>query len=342
MKAYEFKISEILCIEVNKNFNDIITMEKNKEAVNHSYNISLDMEGFNEYMSSNEILEEKFDTYTYLDRVRMGMENYSLSNHTLNLELDSTTEKDNLTKKDIEKAIAVLNESLQEQVDEVLGSDLELYIAEKEEEGHYDKLVDFSNEIRKNVIDRLKQERPNDYFVLLGHERVPSDLDQRQKTDRHSSGSFFLSIAKEGTKKRKQLEELLGKSEFVIDYSFKGTHNDRVSIIVNQPALDILKQVSTEETEKFYKIKTNPDFEVRKHDEFIEKNSNKKGGLMDVYFNEFKREITVVENNKKRIVGINEETNDKTLNFAIDVVDNALKEKMKMSNLDKLKKRRKI
>ena len=129
-------------------------------------------------------------------------------------------------------------------------------------------------------------------------------------------------------------------SEFVTNCYFNGTHKDVINIEVTESAKQIFNQVAKEETEKFYKEPAFPNVEVRKYDQFIEKNSNLKGGAMDVYFNEYKREVVVVEGKNSRTVGLNEETADKTLKEAVDIVDRHLQEKIKQEKIKSLSAKR--
>ena len=344
-KAYKFKKSDILAITIEKTFDNIEDMEKNDNVSNGNLVIELDMEGFNDYMKNDEILSEEFDTNDYLEEVEKLMHDYFINNHTLNLNITKEFNGDNVTKKDITEAIDLLNDCLQEEIDSELGSELEIYINKKEEEAHNGLTIDFSNDIRSRVRDRLRSERPKDYFIFTNHSNVLSSFDMKQQNEDYltTSGDFGLSNFRPNTKKREEVERILSNSDFVIDYKYSGVHNDRLHITVNKQAKDILKQICLEETQKYYSEKSQLDYQTKENEKFIEKSGNHKGGLMDVYYNKSKNKVIIIENSGTKQIDLNEQTEDKSLLSAINIVDDYLKEEAKLEKINKIKtKKRKM
>lgn len=344
MKGYEFKESDILNIRVDKSFENIEDLENNENLVDFELTLELDLENFNEYISNNEVLEEEIDTLYLFDEIEKSMENVFMQNHTLNLKVNKKIEGE-VSREVIMEIIEEINELIQENFDQKLGSDLELYINRKEEEAHYEKLTDFENTIAKRIRDRFKQDFKEMPYIFYSHTEMPFHFDTRVKVT-NSDGSIVTTNGNFGLgriRNEKQKEELIRKlegSEFVTNCYFSGTHKDVINIEVTESAKQIFNQVAKEETEKFYKEPAFPNVEVRKHDQFIEKNSNFKGGTMDVYFNEYKREVVVVEGRSSRTVGLNEETNDKSLKEAINIVDRHLQEKIKQEKIKSLSVKR--
>ena len=339
MKGYEFKESDILDINVNKSFENINDLENNN-LVNSDLTIELDLEGFNEYILKNEILEEEIDTLYLFDEIEKSMENVFMQNHTLNLKVNKKIEGE-VSRKVIMEIIEEINELMQENFDQKLGTDLELYINRKEEEAHEEKLINFENSIAKRVRDRIKKDFPEMPYIFYAHKEMPFRFDTRNPV-MNSDGSMATTNGNFGLSRirsQKQKDELIRKledSEFVVDSYFNGTHKDVLNIEVNESAKQIFNQIAKEETEKFYKEPAFPNIEVRKYDQFVEKNSNLKGGSMDVYFNEYKREVVVIEGKSSKKVGLNEKTTDKTLKEAIDIIDKHLQEKMKQEKIKNL------
>lgn len=344
MKGYEFKESDILNIRVDKSFENIEDLENNKNLVDFELTLELDLENFNEYISNNEILNEEIDTIYFFDEIERDMENVFMQNHTLNLKVNKKIEGE-VSREVIIEIIEEINELIQENFDNKLGSDLELYINKKEEEAHEEKLIDFENVIAKRVRDRLKEDFKEMPYIFYAHKEMPLRCNTRDLV-KNTDGTLATTNGNFGLpriRSQKQKDELIRKleqSEFVVDCYFNGTHKDVLNIEVNENAKQIFNQIAKEETEKFYKEPDFPEFEVRKYDQFVEKNSNQKGGVMDVYFNEYKREVVVVEGKSSRTVGLNEETNDKTLKEAIDIVDRHLQEKIKQEKIKSLSAKR--
>lgn len=339
MKGYEFKESDILDINVNKSFESINDLENNN-LVNSNLTIELDLENFNEYISNNKVLEEEIDTMYFFDGIEKNMEDVFIQNHTLNLKVNKEI-KGEASRKMIMDIIKEINNSIQEEFDEKLGSNLELYINRKEEEAHEEKLIDFENIISKRIIDRFRKDFEEIPYIFYSHKEVPFYFSTRNQV-MNSDGSMVTKNGNFGLRrirsknKKEDLIRKLENSPFVVDYYFNGTHNDVLNIEVNESAKQIFNQVAKEETEKFYKEPAFLNVEVRKYDKFVEKNSNLKGSEMDVYFNEYKREVVIVEGETVRKIGLNEKTNDKTFNEAIDIVDKYLQEKIKKEKIKSL------
>lgn len=344
MEGYKFKESEILNIRVDKSFGNIEDLENNKNIVDSELTLELDLEGFNKYISNNKVLSEEIDTLYFFEDIEKNMEDVFILNHTLNLKINKKVEND-VSRETIMSIINEINDLIQQEFNEKLGKNLELYINRKEEEAHYEKLIDFENSIAKRVRDRFRQDFKEMPYIFYGHKEMPFRFDTRNQI-MNSDGSLATTNGNFGLgriRNKEQKDELIKKlesSEFVTNCYFNGTHRDVINIEVTESAKQIFNQVAKEETEKFYKEPAFPNVEVGKYDQFVEKNSNQKGGVMDVYFNEYKREVVVVEGENSRKIGLNEETSDKTLKEAIDIVDRHLQEKIKQEKIKSLSAKR--
>lgn len=344
MKAYEFKESEIMEIAVERVFDSLQDMKKGKNVSRSKIQIELDMENFNKYMSTNEILSEEIDSISFLQDVERIMPEHFLYDHTLNLSIEKKVDGTEINTEDVINALNLLNESMQIKLDEELGSELEHYINKKEEEAHDEVTFDFANDIRKRVVKRLREERPRDFFILIHNTETLSTFDMNQQSENKdylfNNEDFGLPHLPPSSKKREEMVRLLENSEFVVDFGFSGTHNDRLKIEANHEAKKILKQVCIEETKKYYEEKSQPNYEQEKAENFIQKNSNQKGSIMDVYYNEETNKVIIIEQTGKKEINKNEETEDKSLNAAIEVVNKHIKEKEKLEKINKIKPNR--